>query len=143
MLECDEKDCPHQILLGAVATPRTEQRLPWSSPPARFGSVPNVGSHGGPPETYCGGAPTPFSTLRRRSRRMKLPFPAPSLGLPHHRPPRCAHLAPNQQSVSNLGLKVSFLQAAPAISTGPLVGMPTQRRAAARFFGTLAPSGTR
>jgi hypothetical protein len=40
---------------------------------------------------------------------MKPPFPAPSLGVPHHRPPWCAHLAPNQQSVSNLGLKVSFL----------------------------------
>src|SRR5260370_36995360 len=50
--------------------------------------------HGGHPETYDCPTPTPFSTLARRSRPMKLQFRSPSLGASHHLPACCALLAP-------------------------------------------------
>ena len=60
---------------------------------------------GGHRETYRRPTPTPLATLSLRSRRIKLPFQAPTLG-PHHRQ-QAACLPPNNSSLPNLGPKSS------------------------------------
>ena len=53
--------------------------------------------------TYRRPAPTPLSTLSRRSSRMKLQLQPPSLGASRHLPVGYPLLAPNHLSLSNLG----------------------------------------
>src|SRR6516162_1458253 len=64
--------------------------------------------HGGHRETHRCPDPTPFSTLSRPSRRMKQPFPARSLGAPHHPQAWCALLAPKPAVRSQPRPKIPF-----------------------------------
>src|SRR5271165_1410110 len=79
-------------------------------------------AHGGHRETYRRPTPTPLATLARRSRRMKQPFPALSLGALHHPEACCALLAPEQAARSQPQPKIQFLPR--ATSTKAVLPLP-------------------
>ena len=92
-------------LLGAVQPSQTEPKnSPAQEPsPSPLWLCPKCGGNGDHRATYRGPAPTPLSTLSRRSSRMKLQLQPPSLGASRHLPVWCALLTPNHLSLSNLG----------------------------------------
>ena len=91
--------------------------------PDRFGSVQLWRAHGGHREAYGGSDPAPFATLSLRSRRMKQPFPALSLGAPHHPQACCALLAPKPAVRSQPRPKIPFPPHANSHPTNPRLAL--------------------
>src|SRR5271165_3208968 len=80
-------------------------------------------AHGGHRETYRRPTPTPLATLSLRSRSMKQPFPALSLGAPHH-PQACrALLAPKPAVRSQPRPKIPFPPYANSHPTNPRLAL--------------------
>jgi hypothetical protein len=81
--------------------------------------------HGGHRETYRCPAPTPLSTLSRRSPCMKPQFQTPSLGAPRQLPPWRALLAPQPSARFQPRLKASPLLHANYSQTNPAITLFT------------------
>ena len=114
-------------LLGAVQPPQTEpeaSRCQGTEPSLALSQM--WRPHGGHRETYCCPDPTPFSTLSRRSRGMKLQFRSRSLGASPSPAGRGAPLLPPTKLLaSNFRTQTTIEPILPALRFSSITDSPS------------------
>ncbi len=108
----------------AAVQPQTQPQASTAKETTPLWLCPNCGGpHGGHREAYGGSHPAPFATLSLRSRCMKQPFPALSLGATHHAQAWCARLAPKPAVCSQPRPKIPFPPHANSHPTNPRLAL--------------------